>query len=153
MTFCLEPKIFALAPRTGTTSAPGTRARLASAAGSNGVKLSFETVTKSAFTWSSIASTTEERSPCASTATKAISASPIIRAAAVLAVRPGFRRAFSRASLPAAPPTLAAGQPRTPASGFTSRADTSATPKKSTRQPSPSASSRVTMPRSLTNIP
>jgi hypothetical protein len=39
------------------------------------------------------------------------SASPIIKAAAVDAVRCGFRRALSRASSPAVPPILVAGQP------------------------------------------
>ena len=42
-------------------------------------------------------------------ATKVTSASPIISAAAVEAVRLGFRVAFSRASAPAGPPTLRAG--------------------------------------------
>ena len=45
----------------------------------------------------------------AKTATNVTSARPIISAAAVAAVRPGFRVAFSRASRPAAPPMRAAG--------------------------------------------
>ena len=49
--------------------------------------------------------------PAASTATSVTSASPIISAAAVEAVRCGFRRALSRASTPAAPPIRVAGQP------------------------------------------
>ena len=44
--------------------------------------------------------------PAASTATSVTSASPIISAEAVEAVRCGFRRALSRASTPAAPPNL-----------------------------------------------
>ena len=42
-------------------------------------------------------------------ATKVTSARPIISAAAVDAVRPGWRTAFSRARRPAAPPRLRAG--------------------------------------------
>ncbi|NUT54958.1 MAG: hypothetical protein HOQ03_03100, partial [Thermoleophilia bacterium] len=49
--------------------------------------------------------------PLPKTATKETSVSPIISAAAVEAVRPGLRTAFSRASRPAAPPRPAAGRP------------------------------------------
>ena len=55
--------------------------------------------------------------PGASTATVVTSASPIISAAAVEAVRPGLRIAFERARRPATPPIRVAGQPRTSASG------------------------------------
>ena len=50
--------------------------------------------------------------PEASVATRVTSARPIISAAAVDAVRCGFRRALSRASTPATPPIRVAGQPR-----------------------------------------
>ena len=59
--------------------------------------------------------------PAAITATSVTSASPIINADAVEAVRWGFRRALSRASEPAAPPNLLAGQPSAQASGRTNR--------------------------------
>ena len=65
------------------------------------------------------------------------SASPIISAAAVEAVRCGFRRALSRASRPAAPPILVAGQPSACASGLTSLDEKSATPRKTSTAPSP----------------
>ena len=61
--------------------------------------------------------------PCPRTATNVTSASPIMSAAAVTAVRPGLRTAFSRASRPAAPPSRRAGQPTTAASGLTRRDD------------------------------
>ena len=48
----------------------------------------------------SIRSSTEARSPLANTVTKTTSASPIISAAEVTAVRPGWRVEFSRASRP-----------------------------------------------------
>ena len=52
-------------------------------------------------------------------ATKVTSASPIISADAVEAVRFGFRFELSRASTPAVPPNWVAGQPSTEASGRT----------------------------------
>ena len=55
----------------------------------------------------------EVRRPWPITATKVIRASPIITAAAVEAVRFGFRTAFWRASLPAVPPSFAPGVPST----------------------------------------
>ena len=73
--------------------------------------------------------------PWPSTATNVTSVRPIISAAAVEAVRPGLRIAFSRASLPAAPPRRAAGAPTTRASGLTSRGASIATPTKSPRAP------------------
>ncbi len=75
--------------------------------------------------------------PAASTETSVTSASPIISADAVEAVRCGFRRALSRASAPAAPPILAAGQPSTHANGRAIRAESSATPKKINSVPRP----------------
>ena len=51
--------------------------------------------------------------PAASTDTSVTSASPIISADAVEAVRAGLRIALPRASLPAVPPIFVAGQPST----------------------------------------
>ena len=51
----------------------------------------------------------EPRRPAPSVATTVTSARPIISAAAVEAVRPGLRSAFSRASRPGEPPKRAAG--------------------------------------------
>ena len=58
---------------------------------------------RSAVSVLSIASSIDPRIPAANTATNETSASPIISAAAVDAVRPGLRMAFSRASLPGTP--------------------------------------------------
>ena len=68
--------------------------------------------------------------PAASSATSVTSASPIISAAAVDAVRCGLRRALSRASQPAVPPTFVAGQPRAHASGRMNRTESIETPTK-----------------------
>ena len=81
-------------------------------------------------------------SPEASTPTAVTSASPIISAAAVDAVRAGLRIAFSRASEPATPPMRAPGQPSVEASGGTKLGATSAMPMKLTTTPRPIASSR-----------
>ena len=51
---------------------------------------------RSAWIWRSIASLFDTRRPLASTEMNVTSAIPIISAAAVAAVRPGLRRAFSR---------------------------------------------------------
>ena len=92
--------------------------------------------------------------PAASVATSVTSASPIISAAAVEAVRCGFRRALSRASFPAAPPIRAAGAAEDASpSGRTSRAEKSATPMKIRSAPTPIQSRIWVVPRSLPNSP
>ena len=88
----------------------------------------------------------EPRSPLPSTATKDTSARPIISAAAVAAVRDGFRTAFWEASRPAEPPSRREGQPRTPASTVTSRDATPAVPTSSASAPNASASSDLPEP-------
>ena len=75
--------------------------------------------------------------PAASTETSVTSARPIMSAAAVEAVRCGLRRALSRASDPATPPSRAPGQPSQDASGLTRRSASSATPRKIRSAPSP----------------
>ena len=72
------------------------------------------------------------------TDTKVTSASPIINAAAVEAVREGARMAFSRASLPGAPPKIDPGEPTRRASGRTKCEETSATAMKKRAQPAAS---------------
>ena len=71
----------------------------------------------SAVTVSSIASLIEPLSPAAKMVTKETSASPIISAAAVVAVRPGLRTAFSRAIRPETPRSRSSGRPTTEAIG------------------------------------
>ena len=75
-----------------------------------------------------------------STATNETSASPIIRAAAVEAVRDGLRTTFSLASRPATPPRRRDGIPTIAASPVTSRDATPAMPRTVRSVPSPSAS-------------
>ena len=79
-------------------------------------------------------------------------ATPIMSAAAVEAVRPGFRIEFPLASRPAAPPTRCAGQPRIDARGLTRWDETMATPVKSKRTPPAIASKRGAVPISSLNI-
>ena len=92
-------------------------------------------------------------SPCASTAKVVTSASPIISAAAVEAVRAGLRIAFRRASVPAAPPILVAGQPITSASGRVMLGATIAMPTKTVSTPMPSRSRRGPVGRPETKAP
>ena len=80
--------------------------------------------------------------PCASTATTVTSASPIISAEAVEAVRLGLRIEFERARSPATPPMTVAGRPRNEARGRARLGATIATPMKSPRTPTPRASRR-----------
>ena len=62
----------------------------------------------------SIASAIEALIPAAKTVTNTTSASPIISAAAVAAVRAGLRCEFSRASRPVSPRSLSSGAPDAP---------------------------------------
>ena len=61
--------------------------------------------------------------PVATTVTAVTSATPMVSASAVTAVRPGLRMALRRASEPAAPPTAADGRPTRLASPRTPRAN------------------------------
>ena len=91
-------------------------------------------------------------SPAASTATSVTSASPIISAAAVEAVRAGLRIAFSRASRPARAAERARRASRArDASGRTRRGASSATPMNSATMPTPIASRRVAVDGRPTN--
>ncbi len=74
-------------------------------------------------------------------------------AAAVDAVRCGFRFALLRASSPATPPTLADGQPRRVASIGTSFDAKSATPMKMRTAPSPMKMRISAVPRPPPNRP
>ena len=93
------------------------------------------------------------RIPDASTATEVTRAMPIISAAAVDAVRPGFRIEFARARRPALPPIFVAGHPSTVASGRTSHAEISATPTKRSSAPTPIAINRCVTPIPWTKNP
>ena len=84
--------------------------------------------------------------PAASVATRVTSASPIISAAAVDAVRCGLRRALSRASVPAAPPIRVAGHPRIPDRAGMNGADSIATPTNTSSVPMIRRMSTVEVP-------
>ena len=74
---------------------------------------------------------------CAKTATNTTIARPIMRAAAVAAVRDGLRPAFSRARRPLVGASRSSGQPSTRLSGRTTYLDAMAMPTKSSSAPSP----------------
>ena len=78
------------------------------------------------------------RMPAAKIATNTTSATPIMSADAVTAVRCGWRRAFSRASRPVRPRMRSSGLPTRLLSGRTSVAATSAKPNISSTAPRPS---------------
>ena len=77
----------------------------------------------------SIRSSIEARSPLANTVTKTTSARPIISAAEVTAVRPGWRVEFSRASRPTSFVERSIGQETKRAAGPTKRGEISAMPR------------------------
>ena len=90
-------------------------------------------LTCSSTPWSIVA-----RRPAAKMATSTTSATPIISAEAVTAVRCGWRRLFSRASVPVTPCRRTSGRPIRPLSGRTRVGASSAKPKIISRLPSPS---------------
>ena len=81
------------------------------------------------------------------------SASPIISADAVEAVRAGLRDELPSASSPAAPPIFVAGHPRTFTSGGTSLGANIEKPMNSVTAPRPSESSRIPVDNPLTSSP
>ena len=80
---------------------------------------------------------TEALSDVAKTVTKVTSASPIISAVAVWAVRCGLRMAFARPSFPGTPANAAPGAPRIRASGRAISGASMARPTKTTSTPTP----------------
>ena len=92
---------------------------------------------KSAFTESSRISANVARSDEANTAAALTRATPIISAAAVADVRRGERPAFSWASLPGGPKTLATGQPISRVTGRATVDERLATPRKMSSAPRP----------------
>ena len=85
----------------------------------------------------SIALPTDALMPAAKTVTNTTTASPIISAPAVTAVRPGLRTAFSRARRPVRPLRRSSGQPITDASGRTRRGLNMDTPNSVATAPPP----------------
>jgi hypothetical protein len=83
------------------------------------------------------------RKPWAATVAKAMRATPAVRAAAVVAVRPGDRTVSSRASSPVPWVNGSIGRSITAASGATSQRDATARPMNSAMPTAPSNASRV----------
>jgi hypothetical protein len=129
------------------SATPGASAAARPAAAGKADQPFCEVITQSAFTCCSIARSIEPCTPLPSTATNETSASPIISAAAVEAVRAGLRVAFSAASCPAAPPRRLAGIPTTAASVVTSAGAKPATPSRPSSVPPASASKDLPEPR------
>ena len=117
-----------VARRVATSSTPGTSRAATAAPGGIGEKPSLFWITRSPWKVSSTASAIELLRPAAKTVTKATRARPIISAAAVIAVRPGLRCAFSRARRPVRRRRRSSGQPAIAASGGTRRGLKSETP-------------------------
>ena len=82
------------------TATPGVAAAVGTVAGGIGCPWLWGVMIRLALTLRSSAPRNVSLNPLTNTATKTTSATPIISAAAVIAVRPGFRMAFSRASRP-----------------------------------------------------
>ena len=101
---------------------PGARETALATAGSVGDQPSALVITCVAEIRFSSVPVVVSRKPCAITVTSVTSATPIISADAVTAVRPGWRIALRRASAPAEPPTFSAGRPSSDARPRTARA-------------------------------
>jgi len=86
---------------------------------------------------------TDALMPAAKTVTNTTTASPIISAPAVTAVRPGLRTAFSRARRPVSPRSRSSGQPMNDASGRTSRGLNIDTPNSVATAPPPTRAAAV----------
>ena len=122
-TTSLSPKASAPSWRIAVTPCtPGVPASALATAGSVGDQPSAPVTTCVALTRRSSEPVVESRRPWATTVTRVTSATPIIIAEAVTAVRPGLRIALRRASRPAEPPTRSATRPITEASRRTPRA-------------------------------
>src|SRR3954453_10907405 len=134
----LTPCTRAWPNRTGLVSlTPGTRSMRLSTAGENGEKPSVFWTTNAALRLSSTALAIVSFAPAAKIETKVTSATPTISAAAVTAVRPGWRTVFSRARRPVMPRVASNGRPTSDASGRTRYGLTNATPRKVASAPPP----------------
>ena len=142
------PPMFAWSKRIGETMVtPGSFASCSRTPGGTGEKpSSCVTISAERLNCSSITLSMEPRRPAAKIAVKTTSARPIISADAVIAVRCGWRSAFSRASRPGMPWKRSSGAPMTRASGRTSTGASSATPKIITTTPSPSSAAAAEPP-------
>src|SRR3954463_4379106 len=127
----LTPFTRARPKRTGlVVLTPGTCSTRRSTVGEKGEKPSVFCTTNPALrlSWTDLAMVVF--TPAAKIDTNVTSATPTISAAAVTAVRPGWRIVFSRARRPVMPRVLSNGRPMTEASGRTRYGLTNATPRK-----------------------
>src|SRR5919108_5113184 len=134
----LTPATLAWLKRTGLVSlTPGTFCTAGRTAAENGEKPSVFWTTNAALRLSSTALAIVSFAPAGKIDTNVTSATPTISAAAVTAVRPGWRIVFSRARRPVMPRVRSNGRPTTDASGRTRYGLTSATPRKVAPAPAP----------------
>ena len=148
-----SPSTSAAAPLTGVTAdSSGCCASVSATAGDRPWNDS-SVMMKSAFTESSRISENVARSDEANTAAALTRATPIISAAAVADVRRGERPAFSWASFPGGPKTLATGQPSSRVTGRATVDERLATPRKMSSAPRPARVSAPTVPPGRANRP
>src|SRR3954452_4553782 len=134
----LTPLTRARPKRTGLVSlTPGTASTRRSTVGENAEKPSVFCTTNAALRLSSTDLAIVVFTPAAKIDTNATSATPTISAAAVTAVRPGWRIVFSRARRPVMPRKRSNGRPTIDASGRTRYGLTNATPRNVARAPPP----------------
>ncbi len=123
LTISLSPNASPTSCRIAVTpEMPGASATALAIAGSVGDQPSAPVITCVAAMRRSSVPDVVSRRPWAITVTSVTSATPIISAEAVVAVRPGWRIALRRASAPAEPPSFSAGRPISEARPRTARA-------------------------------
>ena len=148
------PLIFACVSRSDeTASTPGTLATVGPTAAGIGEKPSSWRTAMLPASVRSIRSSIEERRPLANTVTKTTSASPIISAAEVTAVRPGWRVEFSRASRPTSLVERSMGTAMKRAAGRTKRGEIIAMPRIRITAPPAAPSSLVEVSPPLASRP
>ena len=136
-----------------TSATPGTFATVGPTAAGIGLKPSSCSTAMSPASVRSIRSEIEARRPLANTVTKTTSASPIISAAEVTAVRPGWRVEFSRASRPTSLVERSIGHATSFAAGRTKRGEIIAMPRIRTTAPPAAPSSLVEVSPPLASRP
>ncbi len=132
--------------RNWDAATPGVESTTCCAAAGNAVKLSVWRI-RSPWSVRSIAPVNESFRPAAKIATNATRPTPIMRAAAVAAVRAVLRVAFARARRPVVPASASIGAPIARARGRTMKRDNMPTPRNTSTAPSPSTCSASVAPR------
>ncbi len=149
-----SPLALPMTKRVGdTTPTPGTAATVSLDFAGIGLKPSWFCTISAAEYCSSITLPLEPLRLAAKIATITTSARPTISAAAVTAVRCGWRMAFSRARTPVRPCVRASGAPSPRASGRTSSGARNATPNIISTAPKPTRPAAVPSESSPPNRP